>query len=97
MLLEGTVSPLFKKCKTFSLYTLQDTYAMSHSVELERFPTETQDQKIGHGLLCKPDGRSSCFGECIMLGIVHLCMSRGEESRRFFCLNDLQTSIQVET
>lgn len=79
VLLEGTVSTLFQKYKTFCAYTLQDTGVMSHSVEVVRFSTDTeQGQKTGHGLLCRPDGRSSCFGEvCLLLDVVHLCIFRG--------------------
>lgn len=85
VLLEGTVNILFKKCKILCAHTLQGTCEMSHSVELVKFPTETQGQKTGHGLLCRPDGRSSCFfGEvCLPLDAVHLCIFWGG-SRRFF-------------
>lgn len=78
VLLEGTVSTFFKKGKTSCTHTLQDTCAILHFVELVRFPTETQGQKTGHGLLCRPDGRSSYFGEvCLPLDVVCFCIFRG--------------------
>lgn len=75
VLLEGTVCTLFQQCKTFCAHTLQDTCAVSHFVELVRFPTESQGRKRGHGLLCRSDGRSSRFREvCLPLDVMHLCI-----------------------